>query len=324
MILASPAWADCAAPATSDKLLADMTTEEDFLRNGDNDAAGKAVGTLQNDVECLNEVLPAMIYPRVYRAIAGGLYVQGDLQHAQDWFGAAVAAEPTFDYGTEDLPPSNPILSVYGEQKRLGSDDPAPADGNPAFKTGIDYYLDGRKLSAPVAVPHIPHVFQSKASDGFVSTWMIDGNSFPDTEFAGSGGNQASTSGDNGKPPKGGNDGQVAATDGSTATPKSQKHATQNTDGTVTIGRNRPPEKTPLMIGGGLVIAGAGGVFFLADQARNSFDDGKTVDEITKYEHKTNTLFVISCATMAVGLGTATWGVIVDDGTVLPAVNVRF
>jgi hypothetical protein len=318
--ISAPAWAQdpppadagaCAAPVMSDKLLGDMSTVEAFLRNGDNDAAAKATKDLRGDLDCLGEVLPTpMIYSRVYRAIGAGLYVGGDLQGAQDWFATAVSVEPTYQYGTEDLPPNHPALSVYQEQARLGTDPPAPVEGK-TFGEG-DHYVDGKKVSAPAAVPMLPHLVQLKAADGTAQSWVIVGNDFPDAAM---GSAAVAAVDENGKTPK---------EPKPPKEPKAGDTVVTDPDAVTTIGRNRPIEKTPLMIGGALIVAGAGGIYYLAYDSRSAFDDAKLKPDVDTFRKKTNTLFVISCATLAVGAGTATWGIVVADGTVLPAVSLRF
>jgi hypothetical protein len=91
------------------------------------------------------------------------------------------------------------------------------------------------------------------------------------------------------------------------------------------IQRQRPWEKTPLMIGGGAIMAGAGGIYFASMQSRKAFDNGTSLDEIEKLQTQTNQLVLASAAVLAVGSGTLTWGVILGgSGAPLPALNFRF
>ena len=91
-------------------------------------------------------------------------------------------------------------------------------------------------------------------------TWLITGNAFPEDVLTGGGGGNVASNTD--KPPKG------------------DKHNPANPspgqiDAITTVQRKRPPEKTPLMIGGGLVVAGAGGIYFLAYESKQKFNDAK-------------------------------------------------
>ena len=59
-------------------------------------------------------------------------------------------------------------------------------------------------------------------------------------------------------------------------------------------------------------------------QSNAQFDNGTTLEEITRLQAATNQLVLVSAATFAVGAGTLTWGVILDGGQPVPAVRVRF
>ncbi len=308
----APAFADCAAPYTSDNVLEDLGNVESFLLNANNDAASAAAKGMQSKIGCLTEVLPPIILGRAYRGMGAGLYVGGDLTRSKDWFATAISIDPTFEYGTQDLPADHPVLSIYSDVKRVGLDPVVTVEGK-SFVPGV-HYLDGKKIVTPAAAPAMPHLYQ-KQVDGNVSTWLIEGEYFPDNVLN-NGGSSASASGTApaggkdpkaGKPPKGGT---VAA-----VTPPK----------VTTITRKRPPEKTPLMIGGVVVVGGAGAIYFLAMGARADFEGAKTLADVDKFKKTTNTMVVASSAVLAVGVGTLSWGLIVDDhGTPLPAVNFRF
>ncbi len=93
---------------------------------------------------------------------------------------------------------------------------------------------------------------------------------------------------------------------------------------TIEIRRQRPWEKTPLMVGGGAILAGAGAVYYLSSQARQNFDNASTLDSVDQYYRQTNTLFLLSAGVFAVGAGTMTWGIILEGGAPMPNVQFRF
>lgn len=370
LTLANGAFAaDCAAPYTSDQLLTDLPTVEDFLRNGDDKPAAKAAAELEQHLACLSEVLPPMIIGRTYRAVAGGLYVGGNLERAQDWFFTALVVDPTFDYGTEDLAPNHPVILVYQDARRVGSDDPAPVEGGKTFVPG-NHYLDGRKISKPAAEPGQPHLYQWEQG-GSVKTWIIEGNAFPADALAAPVVAAATTDDAKkakapkekaAKPPKETPPPKekeavakapkekapepepaepVAAADPApektAKAPKEEKapkekapapaktKTTASTSGGVTVvQRQRPPEKTPLMIGGAAVMVGGGVMYYLSGRSEEQFWNSNDEAEIDALRARTNRLVVMSGAVFAVGLGTTTWGVILDGGTPIPTVNVRF
>lgn len=307
LLASAPALADCAAPYSSDNVLEDLGNVESFLISNNNDAASAAAKGMASKIGCLSEVLPPIILGRAYRGMGAGLYVGGDLSRSKDWFATAISIDPTFEYGTQDLPADHPVLSVYLDVKRVGLDPVVTVEGK-SFVPGV-HYLDGKKITTPAAAPAMPHLYQ-KQVDGNVSTWLIEGEYFPDNVLT-NGGSTASSGGTEpkgGKPPKGGEPAVVKG--GSTVT---------------TITRKRPPEKTPLMLGGVAVVGGAGAIYALAMGARKDFEEASTLADVERFQKKTNTLVVASSAVLAVGVGTLTWGLIVDDhGTPMPAVNFRF
>lgn len=328
--LSSSALAACPTPYTSDGLLEDLGNVETFMRNGDNDAAGAAAKGMESKIGCLNEVLPPIIVGRAYRAIAGGLYVAGELTRSKDWFASALVVDAGFEYGTEDLPASHPVLQVYAEARRMGWDDPLSVEGK-KFVAGT-HYLDGRKLSEPRANPGMPHLYQFDNA-GAVSPYLIQGNAFP-AEVLTSATVAAVTPDPKTKEPKTKepktSDPKVASTtEPKTKDPKVKEPKTGSTavasTGTSEIKRKRPGEKTPLMIIGGVVMAGAGGVYALAAQSRGDFNDATTLEEVDSLKTKTNQMVVISGAVLAVGAGALTWGIVVGDtGAPIPTIRVRF
>lgn len=309
--LPSVALAECPAPYTSDNVLADLGNIEDFLRSGDNGAASTGAERLQQGLGCLNEVLPGMITGRVYRAIGAGLVAGGNDIGGFDWFLTAVEIDPTFTYGIEDLNADHPARLSYEDAKREIQGEPVVVEGK-TFGPGI-HYLDGRKLSEPAARLGRPHLFQID-NDG-VESWLIESNDFPAEAFAAA----AVVDAGNGKAPKG-------------KKPKKEKKPKKGkedktdavSDGVTVLGRERPWEKTPLMIGGGLIIGGAGALYFMSAQKHGEFLEASTKEEVDQLQAATNQLFIASGAALAVGAGTLTWGIILHDGAPMPSVGFRF
>lgn len=95
-------------------------------------------------------------------------------------------------------------------------------------------------------------------------------------------------------------------------------------DGVVVLKRQRPPEKTPLLIGGTLVAALGGGLYALALDARGDFESATHQDDVHRHARQANRLVLASAAALAVGAGTLTWGVVLDGGTPLPTIRLRF
>jgi hypothetical protein len=166
----------CERAYTTDDLLTDLMSIEDFLRSGDNDAAKVAADQLELGLPCVDEVLPAMVVGRVYRAMGGGKFVGGDQRGGALWFVTAAEYEQNYEYGLSDLPADHELRRVNVRARaRAGGDRILVPDL--AFVEG-EHFLDGRLLTRPKARLERPHLYQHQ-SGAALSNWVIDGNSFP-------------------------------------------------------------------------------------------------------------------------------------------------
>ncbi|MEQ1501272.1 MAG: hypothetical protein ABMB14_03535 [Myxococcota bacterium] len=326
----SAAAADCPEPYSVDAMLEDLVSVETFLRNNDDENAGKASANLQNGFGCMTEVLPRMIAGRAIRAVGAGLVVSGDPDGGGAWLRTAAEIEQSFAYGLEDLSETSPVRDVYATAQLAAGGEEAPVAG--ATLAAGAAYLDGRKLLEPKARGDRWHVFQFDGGSG-VKSWVIDGNAFPDEVLV----LAAPVAAGKAKKVK---DPPVTAPKpvpvpvaaapkpvvDAAPSPKPARPLQSKVAGsTVVIERDRPWEKTPLMIGGGIVVAGAGAVYYASFATRQKFEDATSPDPLKSLQGQTNRLYIASLAVLAVGAGTLTWGVILDgDGAPLPALRVRF
>jgi hypothetical protein len=362
LCLSSSAFAaDCAAPYTTDSLIGDLSKVEAAMREYDDASAATAGSTLRDGLGCLDEVLPALIAARAYRAVGAGLYAGGEVDQAKMWFATALELEPTWTYGLQDIPEGHPLRNDFEDMKRnMEGNDPAPVEGQ-IFVDG-SHYLDGRKISQPRARLERFHVYQ--VDNGSIASHLIEGNAFPADQLK-----AGKVETDKPKPaPSTSNDGgltekQIARAEKKRlkAEEKRKKKAakvktTVAADGTVYYKRQRPPEKTPLMIAGGVIMAGAAALYYgstrtearmksiqHASDINEGIPEGEKfrscspneepgtngctidpADEVDRLAGVTNRLVVASAAVFAVGAGTTTWGIILDGDRVVPTVNIRF
>ena len=360
--LSSSAFAaDCAAPYTTDSLIGDLSKVEAGMREYDDASAASAGTALRDGLGCLDEVLPALIAARAYRAVGAGLYAGGEKEQANKWFATSLELEPTWTYGLQDIPEGHPLRQEFEDLKRvMEGSDPALVEGQ-VFVEG-SHYLDGRKISQPKARLERFHVYQ--VDNGGVSSHLIEGNAFPAEQLK-----AGKVDTDKPKPVAStGNDGgltekEIARAEKKRlkAEEKRQKKAakvktTVAADGTVYYKRQRPPEKTPLMIAGGVIMAGAAALYYgstrtearmksitHASDVNDNIPPGEKfrscspneevgtggctidpADEVDRLAGVTNRLVVASAAVFAVGAGTTTWGIILDGNQVVPTVNIRF
>lgn len=331
--------ADCPVAYTTDALLGDLVATEEFLRNGDDGAAGTAAKKLETGLGCMGEVLPPMIAGRALRAVGAGLVASGESARGGQWFRTATEIEQAFEYGIEDLPEGHPVRDAYAQAKAV-SGDLVGIDGKAFVPVGT-HYLDGRKISGPSARLDRLHVYQLEGSG--VKTWVIEGNTFPDEVLEASAPVVVAAPEPakapkikEPKPPKPVKEAKVAEpkpekpekvavadVESSGKAPKAGK-TQSSASGTVVLQRQRPWEKTPLLVGGGVVVAAGGGLYALALGARGSFEEAGNEADVRKFAKQANQLVLASAAVLAVGTGTLTWGVILDGGSPMPALRVRF
>lgn len=333
--------ADCPEPYSVETMLEDLVAVETFLRNADDELAGKAGEKLEAGFGCMTEVVPRMIVGRAIRAVGSGLVAGGNDEKGESWFRTAAELEQSFDFGIEDMPETHRIRDVYATAKSSSSGEEVVVAGA-TLATGTAY-LDGRKMLEPKARMDRLHLFQFDGGSG-AKTWVIEGNHFPDEVLVLA---PPPVVGKNGKvkPVKGvepvptavaaAPKPTVAAPKPTTApkptapqpvAPKPVRTSVSNTgQNTVVLERQRPWEKTPLLIGGGTVIAGGVAVYYASYVARQKFNDSNDVDELEPLQSQVNRLAIASMAILAVGAGTVTWGVILDgSGPPLPSVQFRF
>jgi hypothetical protein len=108
---------------------------------------------------------------------------------------------------------------------------------------------------------------------------------------------------------------------------KPPKPVTLSDSGAVVLQRQRPWEKTPLLVGGAALLAGSGVLYWQAAVHDQRFWNDPSVDtraEVNAELSAVNTFFLASGAALALGAGTLTWGIILDGGAPLPTFHLRF
>jgi len=295
----------CEADYGLDTLADDLGVVESAVRSGDIEAASAAAQTLQQGLPCLSEPLPRVVAGRAYRAVAAGQHGQPGAEEALAWYRTAAVVDGSFLYTLEDLPEEDhPAFEAWRQAvEATRASEPEAIDGH-VWASGV-FTVDGRRLPWPSAEPGMPHVLQ-QSLDGEVTTWIIDGASFPDEALiADASVRPAGTEG-------------VSVIGGQGVAP------------TVTVqrvgGNNWPPERVALVSGGSVAVLAGGGLYALAMQKRAQFDQSTIRADTTRLAAGTNTLTVASAATLAAGAGTLGFGVLffIVDGNPSPTLDLRF
>jgi len=82
----------------------------------------------------------------------------------------------------------------------------------------------------------------------------------------------------------------------------------------VAVERLRPPMKTPLLVIGGVGLAGAGGTYAASYVMQQRFQEATTTDEIESLRATTNALVLGAGGAALLGVGLGYWGVLLDGG----------
>ncbi len=324
-LLPGVAWAqDCPQPYTSDQLLGDLAEVEFAAQGGEADTALAVAQRMERGLGCLEEKLVKMLVGRTYRSIAAGYMVGGNEEKGRGWFRTAIEVDPNFEFGLSEYAIDHPVRIAYDELRMQPEVDPVVIEGK-TFVAG-EHFLDGESIDVPQAVPGRPHLLQQV--DGGVRSWLIDGTGFPTAvlKSAAPAVADAGDSDDGGKKDKKKKDKKKAKKDKQKDEDAPQVAATPLTpsdDGLIV--RQRPPEKTSLLIAGGVILAGAGAMFGAAIASRNQFEQvTSSEDELRSAQQRTNLLYFGSIGVAAAGAGVLSWGILVDDGAYGPVIRGRF
>jgi len=309
--VASPLTADaaeCSGKYGSDQLVLDVAQLEQAVVAMDKEKAITLAVSTQRNLPCVDQKLPLAFLARIYRVLGGAFYVGGDTKTGERWFRTAIEIDGTFRYGVEDLPADHVLRAAYASLVQAKEPEPVAVAGK-AFGSDGTWMLDGRRIDGPAARPERPHLLQREHSGG-VQTWLFDGANFPSSILV---------------------DGKNVADAGKGRTKKQRTKYDvdihQMGQGAVLVDRSQPPEQIPLIVTGSTLIAGGLGLYVGSYFSRRNFDTIRdSEDRLRKSQQTTNRLVLGSLAAIAVGAGTLTYGIIIDDAgnPIGPRVQVRF
>lgn len=301
-LISQPAWAGtCETDYEVDNLFEDMGNTEAALRGLDHAGASVGAAKLVEGLDCLSDLLPAIMVGRVYRAIGGGLYVGGDPDVALMWLRTAAEIEPGFSYTPETMPDAHPVTKAL-KLAKMEIEDSEPVFVDKVFGDG-SHFVDGLGVEQPMATLDRYHVYQ-RVLDG-TESFVVEGNAFPDPAF------------------------QFAVVEMEVDTVEDEpEDEPERVISTATVIQHKkwPAERLALM-GGGVAGLAASGVFYgLSAQSRGNFDTSTSVADMDQYMSSTNTFIIGSGISGAAGVGMLGFGVLffVVDGDPRPTLDIRF
>ncbi len=302
LLRAPGAHAACAQPYPGDQLVNDLQVAQASLRGLDESAFGAAGKRLDAGIACLTSMAPSPVFASAYRYIGAYHFLVGaDQKRARAWFRTALELDPTYSWDATELESGHPMREVFEQERQVAANGLTPLTGKVINQpAGSKITLDGRPLVDAAATLDRPHVVQQIGSDrGVRGSWLIQGNEIPSQFLR-----------DEMAP--------LSAEDSGSTTPKPKKDKRlgggSESLAVQAVGRRRPAEKTPLIIGGVLGIVGAGGVYAASFAARSQFDQASTTEDAERARATTNALVIASGGVLLVGVGVGYWGILLDGG----------
>lgn len=301
----------CKATYTPQTMAEDLGNMTSAMRNLDESRFRAAGERLSQGLHCLGTPVRPPVYAATYRLLGAYEFIQGNEEEAARWFRTAIELNPSFEWDVRDFEVGHRIRVLYDDIKEGLVTEPVPVAGMRLLEpAGSELFIDGHPLQRAAATPNRPHLVQQVGADATIRrTWLIDGNALPAMLLE----------------PEGGESQAVAGTEVSDGEEKRRRRR-RSKETTVSAGSDigavelvkvdayRPPLKTPLIVLGGVGVAGAGGVYAASWLARQEFDASSTTEEIESHRATTNTLVIASGALAAVSLGIGCYGVLLDGG----------
>lgn len=310
---------DCPNPYSGSQLMNDIQVMQFAMRNVDEASFAVAAGRLESGLPCLNTVVTSQVFATSYRLMGVWYFKKGDPKLGRKWFRASLELSPTAEFSADDLESNDPIRLAFEEERNNLTADATPLEGvSLNVPSGSKLTIDGRPLTAPSASLDRFHIVQQvgTADNSVRVTWLISGNELPQQILRTTAAAPVAAE-DNKKKDKKTKEEPVVAT---TTTTGGRPQPT-------VVTRLRPPEKTPLMIAGGVAILGAGGLYGAAVVMEQKFHPTSPQDiafsspeEVDAAASTINALILGAGGLAVAGLSVGSWGVLMDGG----AVGVRF
>lgn len=303
LALVAPALAaapECPAPYTNANLAEDLRVVQSALRALDDAAFDAAGRRLDAGLACLDAPLPPLVFAAIYRYVGAWYWIiPGNSSVAERWFRASLELDPDYAWDVEELDPQSSMRDAWDAQRAALSTEPVVVSGK-ELATGV--LVDGRPWTATGTSPGRPHVVQ-RVEGGVVTTWKVDGPLLPESLLA----DPAPVVAEEPSRRRGKDRDEVAP---------APTAATSGFD-VLTVERQRPPAKTPLLLAGGVGMLAAGGVYGLALVSRGAFDAADTSAEVESLRARTNALVLASGGTLVLGVGLGGWGALLEGGGVI-------
>lgn len=277
LALLAPSVAIAACPASPSGLSEHAAAAETAFAALDAEAFAAAMATLEEDLGCLESVIPPGIAAQVHKAHGLASFLGRDLEAATASFRAAAAIDEGMNLDPSYAPEGGPLHSAWAAGSQLG----------PSMRIELpqEQWIDG--LRAADRPKETPYVIQREAGDTFQGTWLAADAELPEWASAvGEGGGVSDAAeGDGEGEGEGEGDpvGHGAGDSGENMSATTLQLATAS--------------GTALLLSGGLFAAA------LSQEGKFKSNEGLTYDERVDMQRRTNNLGYAAQGIGIVGLG---------------------
>lgn len=282
MFVAPTAYsAECPEAYVVSNVMDDIKKAKTALQDSDNQSLVTVSKDIESKILCLDAPLLSngQVFEKLYRIIGYGYFYSDDMSNAKKWFSSAQEALPSFRFSSEALEEEN-LRQLYEDVRTTRQE-----------KSEIE----GQLLQVPAG-----------------TKLYVNGNLVSSTEFSKGQYNHAfllSEVGDNIQV-------QARFAFEDTFPPEllRQDDGTQVYDGSMKkVDRIRPPEKTPLMIVGGVTSVVAMGLYGYTFKTNQDFEAATTPDDMRSIQSLNNNLIITAGVVGFVGFGLGYTGVLIDS-----------
>ena len=275
------AYAECEETYVVSSVMSDIKKAKTALQDADDNILVVVGKDIESKILCLDGPLLSngQVFEKLYRIIGYGYYYSGQHSNAKKWFSAAQEALPSFRFSSDALEDEE-LRRMY-EDTRAERQEKQPVEGKLLqVPAGTKLYLNGNLITS------------SDFSKGqYNYAYLI-------SEVGGNIQVQARFSFEDTFPEE-----ILKNDDGSELYDASMQK----------VDRIRPPEKTPLMILGGVTTLAAVGLYGYTFKTNQDFEAATTPDDMRSIQSLNNNLIISAGVVGFVGFGLGYTGVLIDS-----------
>jgi hypothetical protein len=279
----APALADCDLVYDATSLGNDLGAMAAGQRELDPTAFHVSGQRLMTGLPCVNAPMAPVVLARAYRAISLHLFLKGDINDSRRWMRTALELDSSYEWDVREVSLDHPIRAAFNDEREQADVEPTPIEGREiSVPPGMRITLDGRALTSAAATVDRPHLLQVMTTqDGAITAvHLIEGNAIPERYLTSAG----------------------SAPVVATAEPADYS--------VEVIERNRPPAKTPLLIGGALGVVSGIGLYSASFFTYKQYKAASTTQDMNELRDLNNLLVMAAAGSFVAGAGMGYFGVI--------------